>query len=66
MVTVPDATAIGAAIYKDVDVQFDVGDSIEIAHTIGTGTPTGKGFWFLEAYDTPEAAGNNSELTESA
>lgn len=65
-VTVPSGTAIGAAIYKDVNVQFDVGDSIEIAHTIGTGTPTGQGFWFLEAYDTPEAAGNNSELTESA
>lgn len=65
-VTVPDATAIGAAIYKDVNASFEVGDSIEIAHTVGTGTPTGKGFWFLEAYDKAEVAGNNSELTASA
>ena len=65
-VNVPDATAVGAAIYVEVDVAFAVGDSLEISHVIGTGTPTGKGFWFIEAADSPEVAGNNSELTASA
>ena len=65
-VTVPSGTAIGSAIYLDINVSFEVGDSLEISHTVGVGTPTGIGFWFLEAYDKAEVAGNNSELTASA
>ena len=64
---VPDQTAIGSAIVdSDLSVDFEVGDSIEISHTIGTGTPTGIGFWFAEASDKPEVIGNNTEETETA
>jgi hypothetical protein len=65
--TVPDATAIGSAIVdSDLAVDMEVGDSLEIAHTVGVGTPTGIGFWFGEASDKPEVIGNNSEVTETA
>lgn len=65
-VTVPDATAVGSSIFVDLNTEFAVGDSIEISHTVGVGTPTGIGFWFGEAGDSPEEDGNNSELTVSA
>ena len=65
-VTVPSGTAVGSAIYKDINVAFKVGDSMEISHVVGVGTPTGQGFYFMEAYDNQEVAGNNSELTASA
>jgi len=64
--TVPDATAVGATIYKDIDVDFAVGDSVEIAHTVGVGTPTGIGFWSMVCCDKPDVDGNNTELTASA
>ena len=64
--TIPSGTAIGSAIYEDVNVAFAVGDSLEIAHTVGVGTPTGMGFAFGECSDDPEEAGNNSELTATA
>lgn len=38
-VILPDATAVGKVVYKEVEpVQFNVGDSVEISHVIGTGT----------------------------
>ena len=40
-VTVPSGGAIGATYYKEVDVDFAVGDSLEISHTVGVGTPPG-------------------------
>ena len=65
--TIPDATAVGAAIVKnDLSVNFAVGDSFEIAHTVGVGTPTGIGFWFAEFDDDPEVIANNSEVTATA
>ena len=64
--TIPDATAVGKVVYKDVDVALAVGDSVELAHTVGTGTPTGMGHPFLECEDDPEVAGNNSDMIESA
>jgi hypothetical protein len=65
-VTIPDATAVGSAIYKDIDVSFNVGDSVEISHTVGVGTPTGIGFPFAECVDDSEVSANNTELTVSA
>ena len=65
--TIPDATAIGSAIEDtDLGVAFAVGDSIEIAHTIGVGTPTGMGFPYAEFDYSPEVLGNNTDLTETA
>ncbi len=66
-VTVPDATAVGATIYLDITpVSLAVGDAMEISHTVGSGTPTGKGFWSVDITDSPETAVNNTELTLSA
>ncbi len=66
-VIVPDTTAIGKAVVKS-DLAFDmnVGDSMEISWVIGTGTPTGIGFWFGEAADKPEIIGNNTDVSETA
>lgn len=65
--TIPDATAVGKAIVdSDLSVDFEVGDSLEIAHTVGVGTPTGIGFWFAEFEDKPEVIGNNSDVSETA
>jgi len=64
--TIPSGTAIGKAIYKDINVKFSVGDSVELSHTVGVGTPTGMGHAFAECADDPEVAGNNSDLTATA
>jgi hypothetical protein len=65
--TVPDATAVGKVVYKDFSpVAFAVGDAINITWTVGTGTPTGIGRWFLEADDDPETPANNSDMVASA
>src|SRR3990167_5134372 len=40
--TLPTGTAIGKTVYKEITpVEFAVGQSLELSHTIGTGTPTG-------------------------
>jgi hypothetical protein len=59
--------AIGKAIVdSDLSVDFEVGDSLEISHTIGVdGTVAGKGFWFGEASDKPEVIGNNTDVAET-
>jgi hypothetical protein len=65
--TIPDTTAVGKAIVdSDLSYDMEVGDSLEISHTVGTGTPTGKGFWFGEASDKPEVIGNNTDVSETA
>lgn len=67
VLTVPSGTAIGKTVYKDIDpVSFSVGDSIHLAWTIGTGTPTGIGLFSLVADDKPEVPANNAEMVESA
>lgn len=66
-IIVPDATAIGATIVKsDLAVAFAVGDSMEISHTVGVGTPTGIGFWGAEFEDDPETVAGNTGVTETA
>lgn len=64
--TIPSGTAIGTPVYKDVNVQMEPGDALEISWTVGVGTPTGKGHWWLEAYDTPEDSRNVSNAVKSA
>ena len=67
ILTLPDTTAVGKVVYKDVTpVDFAVGDSLEISHTIGTGTPTGMGVAYLVAYQDPEVPGNNTDMVASA
>jgi hypothetical protein len=66
-VIVPDATAVGKTVYKLVDpVVFAVGESMEISHVIGTGTPTGQGVYSFVCNDDPETNDNNSDMIESA
>lgn len=66
--TIPDATAVGSTIYEDLtsEVLFDIGDSIEISHTVGVGTPTGIGFPFMEFEDSAEVPGNMTLVTATA
>ncbi len=65
--TLPAATAIGKVVYKDIDpVQLAVGDSVEIAHTVGVTGPTGIGFWGMEMNDCPDTPANNTDMVASA
>lgn len=64
---VPDATAVGKTVYKDVTpVQFNVGDTLEISHVIGTGTPTGQGVPSALCYDSNQQPDSNSDMIASA
>lgn len=69
--TIPDTTAVGKAVYADdsdalANVDFAVGDSMEISWTIGSGSPTGMGHAFWECYDKDEEPANNTDMVESA
>lgn len=65
--TIPDGTAVGAVIYKDIDpVSFAVGDTLEISHTVGVGSPAGQGIPVVIAYHDPEVPGNMTDMTASA
>lgn len=66
-VIVPSGTAVGKTVYKTITpVAFAVGQSLEVSHTVGTGTPTGMGDADIEASFDPEIAGNNSTMIASA
>jgi hypothetical protein len=63
-VIVPDATAIGKVVYENcTPVKFNVGDSMEISHVIGTGTPTGQGVYYFICDDSAEVEGNNTDMS---
>lgn len=65
--TIPDTTAVGKAIVDTaVNTRMAIGDSIEISHVIGTGTPTGLGHPFLNCSDCYEVIGNNDDVSETA
>lgn len=70
--TIPDGTAVGAVIYADVDTsaaaaQFDVGDSLELSHTVGVGgSVAGQGIPAAICFDRNEDPANNSDMTASA
>ena len=64
---IPSGTAIGKTVYKRITpVSFAVGEAIELAHTIGSGTPTGQGDADVIADYDVEVAGNNSNMIASA
>lgn len=66
--TIPTGTAIGKVVYKDLSspVLMTPGDAIHISWTVGVGTPTGIGMWFIEVEDDPEVAANQSDMVASA
>lgn len=56
--------AIGKVITEEINIEFAVGDSVEISWTIGvTGSVAGKGFAFADCEDSPEVIANNSDVT---
>ena len=66
IVTVATGGAIGKTYYKLVDpVDFAIGDSMELSHVVGTGTPTGMGFPSFICEDDPEVPENNSDMVLS-
>ena len=60
--TIPDGTAIGKVLYKDVAVEFEVGDSLEISHTVGVGSPAGQGIANAVCDDDPEVESNMLDM----
>lgn len=61
--TIASGSAIGASTYENcTPVKFNVGDSMEISHVIGTGTPTGMGVYWFICDESPENEANNSEM----
>ncbi len=64
---IPSGTAIGKCVYLDIEpVEFAVGDSMELSHTVGVGTPTGQGVYAFECMEFSELPANNSDMIESA
>jgi len=66
--TIPSGTAVGAVIYKELSspVAFDVGDVMEISHTVGVGTPTGQGIAAFVCSSNPEVPANMSDMSASS
>lgn len=64
--TIPNGTAVGKVLYKDVDVGFEVGDALEISHTVGVGDPAGQGIASCVCEDSPETPENMADMIESA
>jgi len=63
-VTVIDTAAVGTVHYENcTPVRFEVGDSMEISHTIGTGTPTGMVHYYFVCDESAEVPANVSEMT---
>ena len=62
-VTVAHGAAIGKVTYENnTPVKFNVGDSMEISWTVGTGSPTGQGVYYFICDESPEVAGNNTDM----
>ena len=64
--TLPTGTAVGETIFLDVDVSFDIGDVMEISHTVGVGSPAGQGIAAFVCELSEEVTGNLSEVTATA
>lgn len=66
--TIPDGQAVGSVVYKNLTtpVRFNVGDVMEISHTVGTGTPTGQGIATFICEHSPEVEANMTGLVASA
>lgn len=67
--TIPDGTAAGAVLYKDIDpVVVEVGQAIALDHTTQAagGSIAGTGFYAMEAMDNPEVPVNEDQMIASA
>jgi hypothetical protein len=65
--TIPDGTAVGATIELNVQVDLEVGDTVELSHTQGVGgTPAGQGTYDLNLSYKPEDSRENSEVSTTA
>jgi len=62
-VTVATGSGIGKVAYENnTPVKFNVGDSMEISHTIGVGTPTGQGVYYFICDESADVASSNSDM----
>ena len=68
--TIPDASAVGAVIYKDIDgVQFNPGDELSFEHTVQCAdgsSAAGAGYYGFNFEDSPEDVTNITEMVASA
>ncbi len=64
--TIPDGTAVGKVLYNEVDVDFDVGDSLEISHTVGVTGPTGMGHATAYCTERPEDPRSEADMVLSS
>lgn len=68
--TIPDASAVGTVIYKDIEpVEFAPGEELSFEHTVaGTdgSSAAGSGFYSFEIEDSPEEPLNQTKMTASA
>lgn len=67
--TIPDATAIGTVIYKDIEpVVFNPGEELSFEHVTQAagGSIAGDGYYAVECEDYPEQPGNETKMTASA
>lgn len=68
--TIPNGTAAGTVIYKDIDpVSIGPGESISYEHTVQAvdgGGAAGAGYYKVMVDPDPEYAGNDSDMTASA
>lgn len=69
-ITIPDGTAIGTMMYKDIDpVVFEVGDELSfelVTQAADAGTAAGDGYYGVLCIDDPEDVANESNMTASA
>lgn len=65
---IPDAQAVGSVIYVELDtpIAFEVGDVMEISHTVGVGTPTGQGIAAFVCSHSAEVPANMSDMSASS
>lgn len=64
--TIPTGTAIGKVLYKEVETDFSIGDSLQITWVQAVGSAAGKGLPSVLAFDDPEAPANMSDMIVSA
>ncbi len=64
---IPDATAVGKILFKDVDVVLDAGDSLELSVSVAAlgGTPAGNGLYGWDANHCPDDPNNEADVSLS-
>ena len=69
-ITIPDATAAGQVMYKDIEpVTFEVGDELSfelVTQAADAGTAAGDGYYAVEVDESPEEPANESNMVASA